>query len=110
MANYNGGRAGERGTQREGNDRGFAVEERTGERVRRGESKKGMHMGIAVSFGEQLSQTQLHRFFSVVDFCSRFFRRVIAERGSSVVHYVCTTASTRCPEKSHSQSVSGRLN
>lgn len=88
-----------RGTPREENDHGFAAEERTvGEGVRRGESKKGMHMGIAVSLGEQLSQTQLHRFFSVVDFCSRFFRRVIAERSSSVVHYVCTTASTQCPE------------
>jgi hypothetical protein len=50
------------------------------------ESKKGMHVGIGpVSLGEQLSQTQLHRFFSVVDFRSRFFRRVIAERSSPVV-------------------------
>lgn len=67
--------------------------------VREGnESKKEMHVGIAVSLGEQLSQTQLHRFFSVVDFRSRFFRRVIAKRSSLVVHYVCTLAFIWYPE------------
>ena len=107
MANYNGGKTGE--WDATGGKWSWIccreVKWRR-ERVRWGESKKGMHMGIAVSLGEQLSQTQLHRFFSVVDFCSRFFRRVIAEHSSSVVHYVCTTASIWCSKKSHLQSIS----
>lgn len=35
--------------------------------------EEGMHVGISVSHDGQLSQTQLHRFFSDVDFCSAIF-------------------------------------
>lgn len=64
------------------------AEEESEEGAAKVKKKKGMHVGIVVSLCEQLSQTQLHRFFSVVDFRSRFFRRVIAEHSTRVVHYM----------------------
>jgi len=57
MANYNGGKTGKRDATGGKWSWIYGREERAEERVQRGESKKEMHMGIAVSLGEQLSQT-----------------------------------------------------